>query len=384
MKGVTSSKPAPARRTAAATIADVARHAGVSPMTVSRVVNGEDAVRPATRERVQAAIAALRYVPNPAARHLAGSEVIRLGVLYSSARSGYLSEFLVGLLNQASLSHVQLLVQQCGGDDDAPRQLEEARSLIAGGIDGLILPPPLCDASPLLDLVAASGLPTVAVASGQPDARVCAVNIDDYQAAFTMTQHLIALGHQRLGFICGHPRQTASSCRLAGFRDAMAQAHLPLSDELVVPGLFNYRSGLDGAEALLALEPRPTAVFASNDDMAAATVAVAHRLGLDVPGDLTVVGCDDTAIATTIWPELSTIRQPITEMARAAVNLLVRRVRGQRAGTHEAPQQDRMSFELVRRQSDAAPRQRPAVRAANLAPVADPTSEGTPRARRRS
>jgi len=377
-----TSKPAPNRKPTAATIADVARHAGVSPMTVSRVVNGETGVRPDKRERVQAAIAELRYVPNPAARHLAGSEPIRLGVLHGNARAGYLSEFLVGLMNQASVSHVQLLVQQCA---DAAARLAEARGLVASGIDGLILPPPLCDEQPLLDLAAAAHVPTVVVGAGLPDARVNAVNIDDYQAAFTMTCHLIALGHQRLGFIGGNPRQTASSCRLAGFRDAMAQAQLPLAEELMVPGLFNYRSGLDGAEALLALDPRPTAIFACNDDMAAATVAVAHRLGLDVPGDLTVVGCDDTAIATTIWPELTTIRQPITDMARAAVNLLVRRVRAERAGSLEAPQQDRMDFELVRRQSDAAPRQRPALRqvaAATAAPA--PTKAGTTRTRRRS
>ena len=349
-------------------------------MTVSRVVNGEDSVKASTRERVQAAIAELRYVPNPAARHLAGSELIRLGVLHGSARSGYLSEFLVGLMNQASQSHVQLLVQQCA---DAEARLAEVRGLVASGIDGLILPPPLCDEQPLLDVAAAAHVPIVVVGAGLPDARVNAVNIDDYQAAFTMTRHLIALGHQRVGFIGGNPQQTASSCRLAGFRDAMAEVGLPPADELVVPGLFNYRSGLDGAEVLLALPQRPTAIFASNDDMAAATVAVAHRLGLDVPGDLTVVGCDDTAIATTIWPELTTVRQPITEMARAAVNLLVRRVRALRAGAQEAPQQDRVPFELVRRQSDAAPRQRPAIRAVDLAPGVARVSEGT-RARRRS
>lgn len=372
--------PPTPRKPTAATIADVARQAGVSPMTVSRVVNGEASVRPHTRERVQAAIDALNYVPNQAARHLAGSELIRIGVLYSNPSAGYLSEFLVGLLNQASLSHVQLVVEKCGDDPSDPAHTEEARNLVENGIDGLILPPPLCDAQALLDLVTRSGTPAVAVASGKADERVCAVSIDDYEAALSMTRHLIALGHQRLGFITGHPNQTASARRLAGFRDAMAEARLELPPELVARGTFNYRSGLDAAEALLALEPRPTAVFASNDDMAAATVAVAHRLSLDVPGDLTVAGFDDTAIATTIWPELTTIRQPITEMARAAVELLVRQIRAQRSGLAEPPQHERMAFALVRRQSDAAPRQRPAVRL--VSPAAPP--RGTPRARRRS
>jgi len=202
----------------------------------------------------------------------------------------------------------------------------------------------------------------VLVASGKPDPRLCAVGVDDYEGAACMTRHLIALGHQRIGFITGRSSQTATACRLAGFRDAMRAAKLPLPAELVAPGAFTYSSGLDAAEALLTLQPRPTAVFASNDDMAAATVAVAHRMGIDVPGDLTVVGFDDTPIATTIWPELTTIRQPIGDMARSAVELLVRQVTARRTGADAPPQVERMAFELVRRQSDAAPRKRPAAR----------------------
>ena len=352
------------RKPNAATIADVARHAGVSPMTVSRVVNGDPGVRPVTRGKVQASVAALNYMPNQAARRLAGSELIRIGVLYSNPSAGYLSEFLVGLLNQASLSHVQLVVERCAEGEITGA---EARELIDNGIDGLILPPPLCDSPSLLAVVARSATPAVAVASGAPDPRICAVSIDDRAAAQAMTAHLLALGHHRIGFIVGHPNQTASTQRLAGFRTAMERAGLDLPEELVAQGLFNYRSGLDAAERLLALDPRPTAIFASNDDMAAATVAVAHRLGLDVPGDLTVTGFDDTAIASTIWPELSTIHQPISDMARAAVALLVQQIRARRAKEPAVPIHEVMDFSLVRRQSDAAPRLRPPVRLAAAA-----------------
>jgi len=177
-----------------------------------------------------------------------------------------------------------------------------------------------------------------------------------------MTRHLIALGHQRIGFIVGHPNQSASARRLDGYRAAIAEMNADAADELVVQGMFTYRSGLDAAEQLLALAERPTAIFASNDDMAAATVAVAHRLALDVPGDLTVTGFDDTALATTIWPELTTVRQPIAEMAREAVQALVRRVRALREEEPAEPEQTRMDFVLVRRQSDAAPRVRPPAR----------------------
>ena len=346
-------KPRTAAGRAAATIADVAKRAGVSPMTVSRVVNGEENVRAATRDKVTAAIAALNYTPNQAARRLAGSKLIRIAILYSNPSANYLNELLVGVLNRASLGHLQLVVQKCEAG------LDEARELIDNGIDGIILPPPLCDSRALLDLVTRTGTPAVAVASGQPDRRICAIGIDDFRAAFEMTHHIIALGHLRIGFITGHPNQTASARRLAGFRSAMKDVGREVPDELIAQGMFSYRSGLDAAEVLLSADPRPTAIFASNDDMAAAAVAIAHRLGLDVPGDLTVAGFDDAALATTIWPELTTVHQPIMDMAGAAVDLLVKQIRAQRDGIETRCEHVVMDFSLIRRQSDAAPRLRP-------------------------
>ncbi|TFW30516.1 LacI family DNA-binding transcriptional regulator [Massilia horti] len=338
------------------TMADVAKLAGVSAMTVSRVMNGKGLVRESTRQKVAEAIAALNYTPNQEARNLAGSKPIRIGFLYSNPSAAYLSEFLVGLLGQSGLNNVQLFVEKCEAGE---KEEEQTRRLIENGLDGIILPPPLCDSEAVIDCIAAADIPAVVVACGLPDQRVGSVSIDDYQAAYRMARHLIALGHQRIGFVVGHPNQTASARRLAGYRAAIAETGADASEELVVQGMFTYRSGLDAAEHLLALADRPTAIFASNDDMAAAAVAVAHRLGLDVPGDLTVTGFDDTALATTIWPELTTVRQPIAEMAREAVQAVVRRVRALREGGPAAPEQVTMDFELVRRQSDAAPRTRP-------------------------
>jgi LacI family transcriptional regulator len=346
-------------RSQAPTMSDVAKLAGVSPMTVSRVMNGDTNVRDKTRQRVDAAVAALNYVPNQAARRLAGSRPIRVGFLYSNPSAGYLSEFLVGLLNQASPNNVQLVVEKCEADEHG---IEQARRLIANGVDGIILPPPLCDTRNLIDLIVASGTPAVTVACGQPDARVGGVSIDDFSAAHAMTCHLVSLGHQRIGFVIGHPNQTASARRLAGFKAAIAEKNIPSSPELIVQGMFTYRSGLDAAEVLLGLEHRPTAVFASNDDMAAAVVAIAHRLGLDVPGDLTVAGFDDTALATTIWPELTTVRQPITDMAAEAVQFLVHQIRAKRNGEPDAPKHAVIDYKLIRRQSDAAPRLRPSTK----------------------
>ncbi len=347
------------RQTTAPTISDVARHAGVSPMTVSRVINGEANVRPTTRETVNAAIAALDYVPNPAARRLAGGGQTRIGLLYSNPSTAYLSEFLVGSLDQASRSDVQLVVQKC---ELGEREVEVVRLMIERGIDGVLLPPPLCDSLDVLEVLRETQTPTVVVATGRPPAHVLSVAVDDFAAARAMTEHVLALGHVRIGFVIGNPNQTASARRLEGYRAALSGAGIAPDDRLIAQGLFTYRSGLDAAEFLLDAPDPPTAIFASNDDMAAAVVAVAHRRRLDVPGDLTVCGYDDTTLATAIWPELTTIHQPIADMSRAAVELLVATIRNKRGGDANPSPHRLLDFKLIRRQSDAAPRRRPKAR----------------------
>jgi LacI family transcriptional regulator len=345
-----------ARRNRAATISDVARVAGVSTMTVSRVINGAGTVRPRTVAQVNAAIAELNYAPNPAARSLAGAQPIRIGLLYSNPSAAYLSEFLVGSLEEASRLHIQLVVEKCLAGSN---EVRVARSLVAAGIDGIVLPPPICDSLAVINALAATRTPCVVVASGKPRDNVLAVSIDDFEAARAMTRHLLGLGHTRIGFIIGNPDTTASGRRREGYLAGLAEAGIPADPALTVQGLFTYRSGLDAAETLLQLKEPPSAIFASNDDMAAATVAVAHSHGLDVPSDLTVVGYDDTALATTIWPELTTVRQPIGAMSRAAIDLLVRRIRSEREGKAGPDRNLLLDHTLVRRQSDAAPRRRP-------------------------
>ncbi len=334
----------------APTIADVAREAGFSPMTVSRVINGEKNVRDSTRKAIMATVARLNYSPNLAARTLAGAEQIRIGLLYSNPSATYLSEFLVGSLDEARLSHVQLVVEKCEPDQ---HEDEVAAELIASGIDGLILPPPLCDSKRLHALLTKADVLAVAVATGKPTKTISAVRIDDFAAAAAMTAHIVSLGHKRIGFIAGHQNQTASEQRLQGYCSALEAAGIAFSEELVRQGLFTYRSGLQAAEALLDLRKPPSAIFASNDDMAAAAVSVAHRRHLDVPGDLTVCGFDDTDFARSIWPELTTIHQPIADMSRAAVAMLVNQIRVRRSGKPVTRQVMLLDFTLVRRDSDA-------------------------------
>ena len=339
------------RQTGSLTIQDVARFAGVSPMTVSRVINGEKNVRASTREAVQAAIRELNYQPNPAARSLAGADLVRIGLLYSNPSAAYLSEFLVGSLDQCSRSNIQLVVEKC----DEAHARAAARRLVASGVDGIILPPPLCDVAEVTQALRDAKVPAVVVATGEPPPDTSAVRIDDFAAAQAMTQRLIDLGHRRIGFIRGHPNQTASRLRFEGHSAAIAEAHLDADEAPAEQGYFSYLSGFEAAERLLARNPRPTAIFASNDDMAVACIAAAHRAGLDVPRDLSIVGFDDSAIATTVWPELTTIRQPIADMSRQAVALLFDEIRSRRAGQTAQHPVVLQAFELIRRQSDAAP-----------------------------
>ncbi|MDI1294615.1 MAG: LacI family DNA-binding transcriptional regulator [bacterium] len=341
------------RQRNAPTINDVAAHAGVSPMTVSRVINGEQVVRAATKAKVDAAIKALAYSPSAAARSLAGGDETRIGLLYSNPSASYLSEFLVGSLDQASRAGVDLVVEKW---DEATSVKSVVDHLVRGRINGVILPPPLCDLDAMTDALAAAGIPAVAVATSRASSVLAAVSIDDRQAAYAMTRHLIGLGHTHIGFIKGNPNLRASEGRYEGYLAALSDSGIARDDALVAQGYFTYRSGLDAAEQILALPDPPTAIFASNDDMAAATVAIAHRNGLDVPSDLTVCGFDDTSLATTIWPELTTIRQPISAMARAAVETLVRQIKGRRDKSVEDAAHVMLDYELIRRQSDAAPR----------------------------
>ena len=346
-------KPRSARRhMGAPTIADVAREAQCSPMTVSRVINSEANVREATRDQVLAAIAKLNYAPNRAARSLAGGEQARVALLFDNPSASYLSEFLMGALGEASRRDIQLIVQSC---DDVAAAKGLVRNLAKGGIQGFILPPPLCDDQEMLDLVAECDCIAVAVGPGKVTGAQGAVLFDDFQAAYDMTRHIIGLGHERIGFIIGEPDHVAAERRLNGYRAAIREAGLEVDDRLIAQGRFTYRSGMDAADRLLSVDPRPTAIFASNDDMAAATVAVAHRRHLDVPNDISVCGFDDTDMASSIWPELTTIRQPIREMTAWAVAAVARMIRAKRTGALVRREQETMPYTLVRRESDAAP-----------------------------
>ena len=338
------------RQSGAPTISHVADLAGVSVMTVSRVINQDPVVKPETLERVRGAIKTLNYVPNSAARSLAAADATRLAFFYSNPSSSYLSEFLVGILDELGQSNVQMIIEKSEMIAD---HIEPLNRLIAARADGVILPPPLSDQGPVIDRIRQAGLNVVAVGVKNPD--ISSVTIDDFSAAFEMTSRLIGFSHKRIGFITGDMNHAASHERLRGYQAALSQHGLERDDQLIKTGHYTFASGIEAARALIQLDQRPTAIFASNDEMAAASIAVAHQGGLDVPKDISICGFDDTLLATTIWPSITTIHQPIADMSKAAVGLLLRDIRARRSHQSIEPEHKVLPHSLVARESDGPP-----------------------------
>ena len=303
------------------TIGDIARLAGVSPMTVSRVINDNARVRPETRAKVESVIAATGYAPNPAARVLARAGAGRIGLLYANPSNAYLAEVLAGALSGSRAAGLLLMIEPSQAGDPAAERLAVSR-LIAGGAQGLIVPPPLGESAATLDAIAKAGLRAVVIAAPSRSPGIVSLRVDDRTAAREMVEHLIGLGHRRIGFIEGRGDQSASAERREGAEQATAARSG--TSLIVEAGDFTYRSGLEAARRLLARTPRPTAIFASNDDMAAGALAAVHGAGLDAPGDVSIAGFDDTYIAASSWPTLTTVRQPAADMAHEAAIRLAR------------------------------------------------------------
>ncbi|CAN5256509.1 LacI family DNA-binding transcriptional regulator [soil metagenome] len=304
------------------TIKDVAARAGVSPKTVSRVINGEQHVRPEVRAMVQRVVAELDYRPNAFARSLSSSRSYLLGLFIDDPVSGYAADVQMGALIRCRARSYHLVVEPVDvGVTDW--QAEIAGSIGALRLDGAIIVPPICDEPALLDIFDAAGLPFVRIAPRGQFSRSGLVQMDDQAAAHQMTQHLLDLGHRRIGFIKGDPTHSASAKRFQGFLAAMAAAGRTVDPALVLEGDFSFRSGLEQGESILRHPDPPTAIFASNDDMALGVLITAMKLGIAVPEALSVAGFDDAPTSRAAWPQLTTIRQPKADMAAAAVDILV-------------------------------------------------------------
>lgn len=311
------------------TIFDVAKSAGVSIKTVSRVVNHEPNVRQSTRDRVNEAIEKLKYRPDQSARNLASHRSHLIGLVYDDPTAyempsgGYILDLQQGALRASKAARCELLIHPC---DFRRRNFgTELKSLIQQTrLGGIVLAAPLSNMPKIVRAIEQTGTPLVRLSPGRKSNSERSVTTNDREVCAEMTRYLAGLGHKRIAFITGDPDHKAVAHRFLGYKDGLAASGLKFSERLVAAGDNSFGSGQAAAENLLQRKQPPTAIFAANDDMAAGVVRTAHRLGVAIPAQLSVAGFDDIALARQIDPALTTIRQPLVRMAEQAVAMLTR------------------------------------------------------------
>lgn len=324
-------------------------------MTVSRVLNNGQNVRPETRERVQRAVEELGYSVNPQARALASGSGRQIMLIHAhnperEPNSYYHAGLELGALRACSSLGFDLVTRAIDPDGENPSRrlssiLEHERPV------GIIVSPPLSDDVELLTSAQRAGVRMVAISAGErARAIVPAVGIDERSAGKAIGEHLVALGHRRLGFVKGPPEHRAAAMRYNGFIDALRDAGID-HEPWTATGDFTFKSGVEAAERLLREQGSVTALACANDDMAAGAMLALHRAGLEIPSAISVTGFDDTPMSEIVWPPLTTIRQPIKFFAERAVHLLFE----QQGQFDSAPHYEPVAHELIVRESTAPP-----------------------------
>ena len=337
---------------ASVTITDVARRAGVSMKTVSRVMNAEPHVRDEVREKVLRVARELRYRPKVSARSLAGSRSYHLGFLLHVV-SPYAIHAQFGALRACRALGYHLVVEAV--DLAAPDLTSDMEVLVNGlSVDGLILLPPVCDNQIVLRTLDAAAIPYVRVSPATTHGQGARIDPEDTAATRVMTEHLLDLGHRRIALIQGPREHAAAARRLDGFRQALASRGLVAEPDLIQEGLFTFDSGKEAATRLLGMDRPPSAIFACNDLMAYGVMAKAHEMGVRIPQEISVTGFDDIATASIVWPPLTTMRQPMADMAAAAAEIIIAGA-GKAQGEAAVPPR-RFDCELVVRGSTAPAR----------------------------
>jgi len=319
---VHEARPTAPLQTKTATINDIARLAGVSKKTVSRVINDSPAVKPKTRQRVDEVIQQMSYRPNVQARGLAFRKSFLIGMIYDNPNAEFVMNLQDGALEAMRDSGFELIVHPC--NRRSADFLSGIRSFVERQkLHGVILLPPISENMAVLQILTDLQCPNVSIASVKMDAATHRVVSSDRDACADAGEHLANLGHKRIAVITGPDGHRSTNERLGGFVDGLKRCGITIAPELVVNGGYTFESGIQAAEMLLSVRSRPTAIFASNDEMAAGVYQAAHRMGIAIPQQLSVVGFDDSPIASRIWPPLTTIRLPIRLMSRLAATQLL-------------------------------------------------------------
>lgn len=333
------------------TINDVARLAGVSKKTVSRVINRSPLLNDETRLRVEAVIRETGYVPNPQARALALRRNFLIGLVHDNPSAQTVLNVQQGILGALRDTEFELVVRPV--DRGSATMLDDIGAFVSRQRPfGVILLPPISENDQLAGLCRDLGCRYVRMGSAELDVPSNMVASNDRQAVAEATRFLIAQGHRRIGLITGPHGFRSARERRQGFEDALAEAGIKLPRSLVADGNYTFESGIAATQRLLDVSPRPTAIFASNDDMAAGVLLAARQRGLGVPEQLSIVGFDDQPLAARLWPPLTTVHWPMEAMARSAALKLIGDMIGE-DGDVEEP--SLFISTLVKRGSVAAP-----------------------------
>jgi LacI family transcriptional regulator len=327
------------------TMTEVAHAAGVSVSTVSHVVNGTRLVAPQTRERVQHAMRILGYEHHPTARSLAAGSNQTIGLAITAASNPYWVELIQGIDGEATRAGLNLLIVDTR--DDARHEATAVANLIAHHIEGLVIAPAVGWRDVTLPLLRDHPIPYVVVDRIDPELRVDQVGVENEASTAAVIDHLIGLGHSRIGMLTGIEGLSTSSERLRGYHVAHRRAGLAVDPALVVDGLSTSDGGRKGAWELLELRKPPTAVFAANNNMTIGALAAFRAAGVKVPRDLAVAAFDDFAWADLFSPGLTTVAQPSAAIGARAVQLLLRRMNDPGA----PPQTSRLPAEVMHRES---------------------------------
>ncbi|WP_019420227.1 LacI family DNA-binding transcriptional regulator [Paenibacillus sp. OSY-SE] len=301
------------------TIYDVARAAGVSIATVSKVVNQTGNISEKTRERVLHIMKELQYQPSVVASALTGKKTSTFGLLISDLANPFFAEVARNLEDQAQA--VGYSIVMCSTDNKDDKGLNYISLLQRKQIDGLIVACQFSKWSLLQDSVTAN-FPVVLFSKDIPSLSMHTVTVDDYKGGYEAIQHLISLGHSRIGVVTED--SPSGDHRVLGAKQAMSDSGITVNDDWIVKVNSSIEDGCEGAARVLQLEHRPTALFTCNDLIAVGSMQSAQRLGLSVPDDLSIIGFDDTILSKIVVPRLTTILQPIQEMAKETVQLLLR------------------------------------------------------------
>ena len=330
-----------------ATIKDVAREAKVSVATVSRVFNDSGPVSEETRQRIRDVAARLCYAPNGVARSLITSKTHTVGVLLPDLYGEFFSEVIRGMDQAAQSRGYHLIVSS---SHDAKDEIETAILAMRGRVDGLIAMSPHLDAASLIANVP-STLPIVLLNCALPGEAYDALTIENQNGACAMVRHLIGLGHRAIAMITGADGNYDALERLRGYRKAMREADIEVPNDWELPGDFSEVAGYRAVGTLLALNPRPTALFAANDSMAIGAMSALREAGLRVPEDMAVAGFDDIPMARYMSPPLTSVHVDIAELGARAVKTLLHAVSNKNA--HNRRHQ-RLATTLIIRRSCGA------------------------------